>query len=276
MLLNAWQGFYFVVCINAQPMKYLKALLLVICISPLISNAQDDEMETDRPSESLTPKVVVKNRLQVEVGVQKEFDKTNGQKEEQYLYPTALIKFGLAKKLEVRMLLEDEGDYEYMPDKQKQANGLKPVKVAFKYNLLEAKGCMPDVSLVAGTALPKLASPDFKGDYVAPYFRFAMENSLTKKLSLVYNVGVQWQTDDVHAQYLYTLSPQLELSKNIKVFAEVYGFLSGEESADHRFDAGILYKLMKNLQIDIYGGAGITKTSPDSFIAVGLSFRLPR
>lgn len=256
-------------------MKKLYAILLLVFFTPLLAFAQNEEMESDRPGESFTPQVVVKNRFQLEAGIRKEYDKTNGQNHELYLYPTSLLKYGLSKKFELHVLIEDEGDYDFMPDKQKVANGLKPVKVGFKYNLFEEKGCLPNTSVLARAAMPKLASKDFEGDYVAPAFRLLMENSLSKKWSLTYNIGVEWEPDDVHAQYVYTLSPQFDISEKLKVFAELYGFISNNESADHRCDAGLLYLIKPNFQIDISGGIGITKSSPDSFIEAGLSFRIP-
>ncbi len=257
-------------------MKKLHFILLV-AIAPFVSIAQDnkDEMETDRPSLSFTPKTVVKNRFQVEAGFQKQHDKTNGLQVDEYVYPTALLKYGLTKKLELRVLIEDEGDYEYTPNKHKVASGIEPVRVGIKYNLFKEKGALPNTSIVARAALPKLASPDFESDYVAPAFRLAMENTLSKKIQLVYNAGIEWEPEDVHANYLLTLSPQLALSDKMKVFAEALSQFSGEESPDYRLDAGFLYKVKPNLQFDIFGGFGITKNAPDNFIEAGVSFRLP-
>jgi hypothetical protein len=257
-------------------MQKLKRLLLFVCLAPLMLQAQDDEIQTDRPSASFSPQVVPKKHFQVEVGLRKEYDKYNGQKHEEYLYPTALIKYGLSKKIELRMLIEDEGDYDYTPDKHETASGLKPLQFGFKYNLFEEKGGLPNTSFIASAALPKLASPDFKGDYVAPAFRLAMQHSISRKVSLNYNLGVEWESNDVHAQYIYTLSPQFELTNKLKGFVEVYGFISGQEGADHRFDAGLLYLIRPNWQVDISGGLGITKSAPNNFIEAGVSFRLPR
>jgi hypothetical protein len=255
-----------------------KFLLLLITVMPFASQAQDDdkdEMETDRPSQTSTPKTVVKNRFQFEGGVQKQHDISNGQHSDEYLYPTALLKYGLTNKLELRLLIEDEGDYEHIPDKQKVASGIKPLKVGFKYNLFKEKGALPNTSIIARAALPKVATKDFKGDYLAPAFRLAMQNSLSKKVTLAYNVAAQWEADDVHPQYLVTLCPQVKLTDKIQTFAELYSFYSSEQTADYRCDAGLLYKIKPNIQIDISGGLGISKSSPDSFIEAGLSFRLP-
>ncbi|MEJ7828026.1 MAG: transporter [Segetibacter sp.] len=252
-------------------------IILLFALASFVSKAQDekDEMEADRPGVSFSSKVVEKNRFQLEVGIQKEHDNTSGH-QDRYLYPTALLKYGLTKKLELRVLIEDEGDYEFSPNKHKVASGLQPIKAGLKFNLFDEKGCLPSTSLLAHAAIPKLASPDFKSDYVAPAFYLLMENSLSKKVSLTYNIGAEWEPDDVHANYLVTLSPQLEISEKFKVFAEVYSYFSSEENAQYSWDAGFLYKIKPNLQFDFYGGHRITKSAPDNFIEAGFSFRLPR
>ncbi len=260
-------------------MKKFYIVFLFAGLVPIVSNAQEedkDEMETDRPSLSLTPTTVLKNRFQLEAGFQKQHDKTNGQHTDEYVYPLALLRYGLTKKLELRVIIEEEGDYEYNPTKQKVASGIEPVQVGFKYNLFEEKGALPKTAIIARAAFPKFASPDFKSDYVAPAFRLAMQNSLSKKIQLQYNAGVEWEPEDVHANYLLTLSPQLVLSNQLQVFAEISSQFSSEEGPDHRWDAGLLYKVTRNLQFDISGGLGITKSAPDNFIEVGVSFRLPR
>ncbi len=256
-------------------MKKLHLFILIACVNPLFVKAQTADIETDRPSQSSSPKIVLAKHLQLELGLRKEFDKSNGQKQELYLYPTALLKYGLAKKFELRLLIENEGDYEFIPSKHKSAGGLKPVEVGFKYNLVEEKGCIPTTSLIASASMPKFASHDFQTDFVAPGFILAFENSLSEKVSLTYNAGIQWEADDVHAHYIYTLCPQFEITNHLKAFAEVYGFLSNNATADHRVDAGFSYLIKPGVQVDLSGGLGISQHSPDSFIEAGLSFRLP-
>lgn len=257
-------------------MKIQKNFLLAVCILPLVAIAQSDKMETDRPSESLTPTVVVKKHFQFEAGFRKEHDNNEGEHSDEYLYPSALIKYGLTKKLELRMLIEEEADFNYSPEKHKTAGGLEPVKVGFKYNLFDEKGALPKTSVIASMDIPKLASRDFKGDFVAPFFRLAMENSLTKKLSLVYNIGEEWEEDDVHGEFFYSISPQFEISDKFKIFAEVSGYVSKEQAAKNTFDAGFLYLVTPNLQFDIFGGTALSKNASDNFIEAGISFRLPK
>ena len=256
-------------------MKTVQYLFQTLFLLPLFAIAQSNEMETDRPSESFTPTIVLKKNLQVEAGFRKEYDNNEGERSNEYLYPTALLKYGVNKKLELRLLIEEEADYGYKPEKQKTASGLKPVKAGFKFNLFDEKGLLPKTSVIARADIPKLASQDFEGDFVAPLFRLAMENSLTKKLSLVYNIGEEWEEDDVHGEFFYSISPQLKITDKFKVFAEVFGNLSKEQGAKNTFDAGLLYQVTPNLQFDVFGGAALSENAPDNFIEAGISFRLP-
>ena len=257
-------------------MKKLKHLFQVLFLFPVFAAAQNEEMETDRPSESFTPTIVSKKHLQAEVGFRKEHDTDEGRRSNDYLYPSALLKYGVSKKLELRMLIEEEADYDYAPEKHKTAAGLEPVKIGVKYNLFDEKGAIPKTSVIVRADIPKLASPDFKGDFVAPLFRLAMENSLTKKLSLVYNIGEEWEEDNVHGELFYSISPQLEITDKFKAFAEVFGDLSKQQTAKNTFDAGLLYQVTPNLQFDIFGGVALSANAPDNFIEAGISFRLPR
>ena len=222
-------------------MKKFINILKIVCLLPLAAIAQDDNLETDRPSESFTPTVMLKNHFQVEAGFRKEHDKNEAERSDEYLFPSASLKYGLTKKLEVRMLIEEEADYSYTPEKHKTAGGLEPVKVGFKYNLFDEKGLLPKTSVIARADIPKFASRDFKSDFVAPFFRLAMENSLSKKLSLIFNIGEEWEEDNVHGEFFYSFSPQLEITDKLKIFAEVLENVSGEQTAKNTFDAGLLY-----------------------------------
>ena len=48
------------------------------------------------------------------------------------------------------------------------------------------------------------------------------------------------------------------------------------EPALHAADAGASLLLADNLQIDLFGGVGLTPNAPDYFVNAGLSLRLPR
>jgi hypothetical protein len=253
----------------------LSTIIIAVSFLPFAAAAQSEKMETDRPSESLSPTTVLQKHFQVEAGFRREHNNQDDQRQDVYLYPSALLKYGLAKKLELRVLLENEVDYDYLPDKQKSAAGFVPIKIGLKYTLFEGKGLVPKTAVIARVDVPKWASTDFKADFVAPLFRLAMESKLTEKCKLVYNVGEEWEEDDVHGSFFYSVSPQLEITERLQVFAETYAHLSKDKTADYVFDAGFLYQFTPNFQFDAFAGVGMSKISPKNFVEAGLSLRLP-
>jgi hypothetical protein len=255
--------------------KSLAIFLFLFCTLPLLSSAQYDDIETDRPGRSTGSAITPKKMFQFEVGMRRQYDDQDGEKQQEYLYPTLLAKYGLSKKMELRVVVENRRDYSFVPEKEQTAHGLTPVHVGIKYNLLESKGAIPNSSILLRAALHRLASPDFKGERVAPAFVLLMDSKVSDNVSITYNAGVEWETDDSHAHYLYSITPQVSLTDKIKVFAEVYGLLFRRDAPEHSIDAGLLYFIAPNFQLDLSGGVAVIHSAPNSFVEFGCSFRLP-
>ncbi len=100
-----------------------------------------------------------------------------------------------------------------------------------------------------------------------------MQHKLTKKISLGYNLGVEWDGESPEPTYIYTLTQVTSLTKKINCFAEVYGFAPSLSKAKHSFDGGLTYLLNKNLMIDLSGGLGLTNNAPHNYLSVRLSYR---
>ncbi len=62
----------------------------------------------------------------------------------------------------------------------------------------------------------------------------------------------------------------------LSAFVELYGFMPQKTSPDHRFDTGLTYLVMKNIQADASFGFDISEKSPDYFVGLGISVRLPK
>jgi hypothetical protein len=57
------------------------------------------------------------------------------------------------------------------------------------------------------------------------------------------------------------------------MYAEVYGDLPGDSSANHFWDAGFTYLASNDLQFDAYLGTSITD-GQDLLVGMGLSYRI--
>ncbi len=141
--------------------------------------------------------------------------------------------------------------------------------------LAEEKGVKPDMAFIFSLSLPVFDNR-YKTSYIGSEFRLAMAHTLGDRFSLSCNLGGAWDGDEPNVIGLYTLALGASIVNRLGVFAEVYGFLPQKSEPDHRFDAGFTFLIAKNIQADVSGGFGISKSAPDYFIGAGISFRLPK
>ena len=120
----------------------------------------------------------------------------------------------------------------------------------------------------------KSGSSEFAPDYTAADFRFTFDHTLSKKFSSV----TTWARNGMVKLPMQHSCTQLSLgyliTDRLTAFVESYSFFPEETKADHRLDAGFIFKITPVVQWDISAGLGLNDTAPDSFISTGISFRL--
>lgn len=248
-----------------------KQLLALLLCAALGAHAQDkeDKIETDRPNQTQTPQTVPRHAFQGELGLQ--FERSHEKLNTVY-HPEALWKYGLFKKAELRLTTEWTTEEQIQGMEQVSVSGLRPVHVGTKIGLWEEKGALPQAALLARTTIPHFASKVYRENTWRPEFRLALQNSLSQDADLGYNLGAEWDEESGGPRWLYTLSPSFELGSHCKAFAEVFGFLEKDHAPEHTVDAGFLFLLSNNTQLDLAGGLGLTH-SADHFVTLGFSFR---
>jgi hypothetical protein len=254
-------------------MKYFIFLCLFMPIT-LIAQ-QSGRMETDRPDQTESPYLTKKHFLQAEIGFNTE--KHNGLKT--LVHPTALWKYGLTTKFELRLTTEletQELPFFISPSiGYKKERGLLPIEVGGKLLISEEKGLLPKTSLIFHVGLPKVASAFFKASKLAPNFRFVMQNSINENIGIGYNLGAEWDGESNKPYWIYTFAPGFNLGKKWYGYVEVFGEVRKSEKPAHALDGGIAYYFSDNTKIDFSAGFGISKAAVDHYAAIGFSFRLP-
>jgi len=226
-------------------------------------------IETDRPDQTETSATVPKGRFQAEFGLSHEQEDRASRA---YALPTSLLKFGLSKSVELRLELE----WNYEDSEGEIANGRQPLVIGTKVKLWEEKGIRPAVSVLAQVALPKAASKDFELDHAAPEIRLLLQNKLSDAADLGYNAGVEWDGLSSPPKYLYTLSPNYEITEHLKAFAETYGYFQSGHHSEQWIDGGFSLLLSDDVQLDFSAGYELTHTWDfhNFFESVGFSFRI--
>ena len=233
-------------------------------------NAQIEKIDPERPDQTESPDLVAKNIFQAEFGFNKE---NSSGRNYDLLYPTALFKYGL-KKIELRVETVVRSSYEHLIPNPVRESGLDPVTIGFKTGLLQEKKFIPKTSLIASFGIPVFASKRFRADHVAPSIKLVMSNTLGDHADLSYNFGAEWDGFSSTPDWLYTLSQSFSFAKSWTSYIEVFGLMRKNGSPMHSVDAGIGYCISNDTKVDLSGGLGISKMAPESYVAVGFSFRI--
>ncbi|PTM00686.1 MAG: transporter [Bacteroidetes bacterium] len=234
-----------------------------------------EALVTDRPDATESSSTVGKGTLQIETGGLYESFEDNRIKSENYTYNTTLIRYGILKNLELRLGWDFvEGVTKVNGNKLNNVtNGLSPLLLGVKIDIAEEKDGMPEIAIIGHVFPVFSASADFRPEYTGIDFRFSLSHTLSEKSSIGYNIGAQWGSDSPEAAAIYTLAYGYSLSDKFGFYAELYGDLPEDNSANHYWDAGFTYLASKDFQFDIYGGTSITD-GQDLLLGLGLSYRM--
>ncbi len=223
-------------------------------------------IQLDRPDQTECPFITPIKYIQIENGFT--FENTDNN-ERVYSYPSTLWKYGINGNLELRIISE------FVTDKNRNQTitGLTPITLGFKTALVEEKGIIPKTSFIGHLTTSNLGSKKFRTKYIAPSFRFTMQHTVSKTMSLGYNLGVEWNGETAQQTYIYTLTTGISLTDKFGCYGEIYGFIPKSSKSDHRFDCGLTYLINNDLIADASGGFSLTDISYKNYISFGISYR---
>ena len=230
-----------------------------------------DKIETDRPDQTETPVLTPVRYFQGEFG----FNKENKGSDYRLPHPTALLKYGINKRFELRVEASAATDKFKNGANNLTESGLEPVEIGTKIALLEEKGLRPKTSLIAHVGLPFLGSKIYRSPHLSPSFRFTMQNTINDNFAIGYNLGAEWDGASAMPTWLYTIAPGFNLGEKWYTYVEAFGFIAKYQKPQHSVDAGIAYFVNNDLKLDVSAGLGLSSEALDNYVAVGFSFRLP-
>lgn len=239
---------------------------MAIMLFVISCNISAQEMQTDRPNETQSPNAVMPHHLQVESGFS--FEKEDDEKT--FEVPEVVLRYGIFKNAELRITSALKTTNE-----ENHTYGIEPVWIGAKYHILDHKGAaIPDVGILARVSIPWMADNAYQEDKYSPELRLLAQHELSKSSHLGYNLGIHWLPDALQPEYVYTITADHSITQKFKLFIEVYGLTVPEHHADNSADAGILFLVTENLQLDLMAGTGIMHSPSKKFAEIGLSFRI--
>ncbi len=105
--------------------------------------------------------------------------------------------------------------------------------------------------------------------------RFNMQHNLGDAASLGYNIGgtVNGGFDSFTGNASVVLG--YATSSKLTLFAELYMTFPELSDSFLQSDFGLLYMVSPNFQVDVFGGLGISRFTPDSLVGAGIAIRIP-
>ncbi|MCT4604221.1 MAG: transporter [Marinifilum sp.] len=255
-------------------MNKFQILLILLMLSGALFAQENDPMVTDRPSQAESASIIPIKGFQLESGFA--FERVDSELRN-VTFNTTLLRYGLVENMELRLGFQYLGRYESLEGGDRDENGFGPLTLGAKFLLIEENGDLPQLALLSTLSLPNTGNSAFENDNLGADIRLTADYSLNEAMTLGGNLGVTWSgiSGEDYAVWMYAIAVGLELSDKIGTYAELFGFFPGEGKNDHRWDGGLTYAVANNLQLDFSTGIGLSKVSPDFFISLGLSIRMP-
>jgi len=230
--------------------KYF-SILLVFLVQYSFAQS-NEEISTDRPDQSDGTYVLPQKYFQLEDGLlfyRNDFENN------------LMLRYGLIKGTEARLLF----DY-CLTD---QSNGLLPVGLSVKKQLVIQHKYIPAITFVGYIRFGPIASNHFKLNSYPTNLKLAFQNDINENISISYNVGTSEKFDNVNCTFNIGFSSGKKLSS----FVEYFSFFDKLSPSLHNIDGGLLYLLSNNFQIDVALGSSIVGEANSIYITSGISYR---
>ena len=221
-------------------------------------------ISTGRPSFSTGTTAVPAGHFQLESGYLYSSDSAD----KSQAFPNFLFRVGLNDAVEARFSTtgytqSDRGE-----------DGLTGVRAGAKIELLHQDADGLSLAIQPSVLFPGGDVPG--GGKFDPLVQLSAGYSVSSNFGLLANLTGAAVTDPAGrqtAQFAHAILASYSPLERLSLFVEQYGVYSDVGVGRQNLDAGVLYLLSDNTQIDLVVGIGLNSHATDYFIGAGYSFR---
>jgi len=249
--------------------RSLLVLLALLFASPVVAQSAinaatntstNDAINADRPGIADSSVVVGRGTFQVETGVERDHQRSDGVDQQSLSTPT-LLRYGLTSALELR--LEGAGYQKVRTCDSASCDtstGWAPVSIGAKYHFRDHSS----LGVIARAFV-------IHSDHATGDVRLAADLDLTEKWSLNPNLGAAREDD--HGRLVTKALEALTLQYNLTSAANVF-VDGGLDGSNLLLDAGGAWVIGKDTQLDLSVGWGAHGNAvPNVFWSAGISRR---
>ncbi len=250
------------------------------------------EIITDRPDRTESVETVGKNKFQVETGIEYSsfkftapFTNETGAeigntevKNKTLTIPTTLLRYGILKNVELRLGIDFDRSYatsDVSEFENSQKLSLNPPKLGAKVEIAKGEGIKPDFSVIGAFTLPNIGAEEKQIQYIVPELILSFSNEINDNFSVGYNFGIETTHKIKVTDFFYSVSIGMSINPKLGVFAEFFGDTPNDdfETSSRSVDGGLTYLIKNNIQVDAYGGLGLSENANDFFLGTGIAFK---
>ena len=234
-------------------------------------------IQPDRPGLGESSQIVPEKYFQVESGMNLEFDKLGDINYRNVSWNNFTLRWGIFNEFELRFAFNLQQDYVFTSlGRSVSSLGMTPATIGFKARVTHQKGVIPSTALLGNLGLPKLGTPELSTSYVSPSILMPMEWEIKERFLITLNNGLFWNGEDALPEYFSSLGLDVAMANETGLFVE--GYLSTTDGKDIApgLNAGFIWRIKTNFQIDISAGMGLNHNIADGFVNAGFSWRLPK
>ena len=237
---------------------------------PLGMRAQEETdffFSADRPGMGTGTDVLPLGTLQWETGAAYDRGKHAGACVHTYTLNNSLLRYGLTRQAELCV------EWNAVCERQQHETkwGIAPIAVGTKVKVHESDNGWPTVSLLAQLALP-VGTKAFRPDHVAPALHALFGHTLSDRLDLGYEVGLDWDGETADATTFTALGLTWALDDRWAVFAENFNYFPCHAHAQWNADFGLTWMAGKRIQLDASGSFRIDNPASWYNIGVGVAW----
>lgn len=237
-------------------------MLFVLTALNKTTNAQ--EIVTDRPDQTESSNTVPNKSFQIEMG----FGHEAYNSESLLLLPTALLRYGLSKSIELRFV-EQLAGFSNNANTKKEL-GLSDIEFGLKIQVLKKENINTEIAFISHLAIPTGSSELTNTNY-GTINKLAVSHGLNEFLGLGYNLGYDYFGID-NGNLTYSLALGIGLSDKLGMYVETFGEYSNFAKLTSNVDSGLTYLVKDNLQLDFSLGLGITQKM--NYFSLGFSWNI--
>lgn len=245
---------------------YLKNLIVLLCfISFANINAQ---IITDRPDQTESSSTVGRGNLQMESGLLIGFEGDEQSSIRQILAPTNLLRYGISKSIEIRLLSQ----FETQKSGEQSIQGISDLEIGTKIQILKNDSKNTEIAFVSHLTLPT-GTKELTSEKIGTVNKIAVSHRLSENTGLGYNFGYNYFVQD-RGDLTYSLALGIGVNEKVGIYIEPYGEISNLKDFVLNFDTGFTYLANENLQFDFSFGTGLNQRM--NYLSIGFSWLLKR